>query len=103
MEMEKLTVLVGTGKSNLGIFQQYAEEIEMGDSSASYISYPHFEKAVAEIIEREKRQSGSLLKQMEEVDMNHFVQWWNTRGVVPLSPNVLETFKAFKSYIEGKK
>jgi len=42
-------------KSNLGIFQQYSEEIEMpNDCSASYISYPNFLKAVEEILQREK-------------------------------------------------
>lgn len=39
-------------KSNLGIFQQHSEHFD--DCDADYISYPNFEKAVAEILEREK-------------------------------------------------
>jgi hypothetical protein len=88
-------------KSNLGIFQQYAEEIEMGDSSASYISYPHFEKAVAEIIEREKRQSGSLLKQMEKIEYSDFYKWAIFNQVEFIVKGTILT--AIKSYIEGKK
>jgi len=39
-------------KSNLGIFQQHSEHFD--DCDADYISYPNFEKAVAEILKREK-------------------------------------------------
>ena len=39
-------------KSNLGIFSTYSEHFE--DIDANYISYPNFEKAVAEILAREK-------------------------------------------------
>jgi hypothetical protein len=51
-------------KSDLGIFQQYSETIDLGGGcSAEYISFPNFQKAIKEILEREgERYMGTYRK-----------------------------------------
>lgn len=83
--MEELRKELNAEKTNLGIFEQYAEEIEEG---CFYCSYPNFEKAITEILGREKRK-GQIKE--EPITEDKFKAWYHDWGfaIICYDPKLL--------------